>query len=161
MVVLVVIVAAVVVFGLIQKQGRPPGGPTGPAGGPPSFGELGYKSEIPKDATLTPPKLEAPASANPDLQTKIRFFDLKATRNGFEPESFVVNRGDAVQFDFTAVDNDYDLGFPYLGAYFNVIRQGEMRRLPFDVSLPGTFIFQCRDYCPSGKIIKGQLIVLP
>lgn len=156
-VVLVVVVAAIIVYGLIQKKERQP--ETGPAGGQPPV--AGYTPDIPDKATLTPPKNEAPASANPDLDTKIRFFDLKATKNGFEPDSFTVNKGDNVQFDFTAVDGDYDLDFPYLGAYFSVVKEGNMRRLPFDTGLPGTFIFQCRDYCPAGKKIQGELIVLP
>ena len=120
-----------------------------------------YTPAVPENAELSKPKLEAPASANSSLDTKMRFFDLRATKGGFEPSSFTVNKGDTLQVDFTAIDADYDLDIPHLGAYFKVVKRGESRRLPFSASAPGTFIFQCRDYCPAGGPIKGQLIVLP
>jgi len=161
--VLVIIIAASVIFGSVQNRNNLQNKQNGQVNEnqPLSFEELGYKPDIPKEVDLTPPKLEAPASANPELQTKIRFFDLKATKDGFEPKSFVVNKGDSVQFDFTAVDGDYDLDFPYLGVYFSVVKKGETRRLPFDTSLAGTFLFECRDFCPKDKKIQGELIVLP
>ena len=120
-----------------------------------------FSPEVPKSAVLSEPKLEAPASSNPALDTKIKFFDLRATKDGFIPSSITVNSGDSVRIDFTAVDGDYDLDFPYLGAYFRVVQKGVTDRLPFDTSLSGTFSFRCRDYCPQGKQIEGKLIVLP
>jgi heme/copper-type cytochrome/quinol oxidase subunit 2 len=120
-----------------------------------------FSPVIPQGATLTPPKAEAPASANPSLDTKIRTFNLKATRDGFVPKSITVNSGDTVVVDFTAADGDYDLDIPYLGAYFKMVKQGTMTHLPFDTNLAGTFNFLCRDFCPAGKVIQGQLIVLP
>jgi heme/copper-type cytochrome/quinol oxidase subunit 2 len=160
--VLIVIIAAAVIFGSFQQNNSQKNNASKTSGNQElPFEEKGYRADIPKDVTLTPPKIEAPASSNPNLQTKIRFFDLKATKDGFEPKSFVVNKGDTVQFDFTAVDGDYDLDFPYLGAYFSVVKKGETRRLPFDTSLPGTFLFECRDFCPKDKKIQGELIVLP
>jgi plastocyanin len=158
-----VLVVAIIVFGLTNREPKkeksvPVSSPTGESNVPPV---VGYTPEIPDNAVLTPPKNEAPASANPKLDTKIRFFDLKATKKGFEPASFTVNKGDGVRFDFTAVDGDYDLNFPYLGAYFSVVKKGETRSLPIDTSLAGTFAFECRDFCPASGKIQGQLIVLP
>lgn len=120
-----------------------------------------YTPAVPSDATPSVPKNEAPASANPTLDTKILFFDLKATRRGFEPNSFTVHKGDSLRISFTAVDGDYDLDFPYLGAYFAAVKQGQAKELPFDTSIPGTFAFECRDSCPAGGKIQGKLIVLP
>ncbi|KKU91714.1 MAG: hypothetical protein UY23_C0001G0320 [Candidatus Jorgensenbacteria bacterium GW2011_GWA1_48_11] len=120
-----------------------------------------YSSEVSKDAVLTVPKNEAPASANPNLDTQIKFFDMKAAKTGFTPDSITVNKGDNLQIDFTAVDGDYDLNIPYLGAYFSAVKRGATKRLIFDTSLPGTFLFECRDHCPSGGKIQGMLIVLP
>jgi hypothetical protein len=159
-----VLVVAIIVFGLTNREPKkeksvPVSSPTGESNVPPPV--VGYTPEIPDNAVLTPPKNEAPASANPQLDTKIRFFDLKATKKGFEPTSFTVNKGDGVRFNFTAVDGDYDLNFPYLGAYFSVVKKGETRSLPIDTSLAGTFAFECRDFCPASGKIQGQLIVLP
>ena len=120
-----------------------------------------YVPQIPKDAELSVPKLESPASTNKDSETKALFFDLKAARDGFNPPKITVNKGDNLQIDFTAVDGDYDLDIPYLGVYFAAVKKGTTKRLPFDTSLSGTFVFECRDYCPPGGTIEGELIVLP
>ncbi len=123
---------------------------------------FGYSPEIPKDVvTTTVGKAEAPASGNPSLDTKMRFYDMKATVRGFSPSNIAVNKGDTVEIDFTAVDGAYDLDFPYLGAYFSTVKKGEMKKFPFDTSIPGTFIFECRNSCPPGGKIQGTLIVLP
>ncbi|MBI5732557.1 cupredoxin domain-containing protein [Candidatus Jorgensenbacteria bacterium] len=122
---------------------------------------LTYTKSVPKDAVLTEPKHEAPANPNPVSTAKARYFDLKATASGFSPSTITVNKGDTVYIDFSAVDGSYDFDIPYLGAYFSVVKQGSNRRLPFDVSVSGTFTFECRDYCPKGEIIKGSLVVLP
>lgn len=173
---IIIIIFAVVVLGGIVigasvKKGGVPVLPGGPLGNSPSVsdgngnnilpGQSTFTSEVPKNAALTIPKNEAPASANPELNTKIKFFDLRASRNGFSPSSITVNKGDSLSVDFTAADGDYDLDIPYLGAYFSAVGKGVTKKLLFDTSLPGTFIFQCRDHCPSTGKIQGSLIVLP
>lgn len=120
-----------------------------------------YSPVVPEDATTSVPVKSAPASANPALQTKLLFFDLKATKSGFQPSSFTVHKGDSLHIAFTAVDGAYDLDFPYLGAYFSTVAKGQTKDLPFDTSVPGTFAFECRDSCPVSGPIQGSLIVLP
>ncbi|MDP3975044.1 MAG: cupredoxin domain-containing protein [Candidatus Jorgensenbacteria bacterium] len=163
-------IVLVVVFGFFSGGGALPGISTPPGlGGEETTGATEgvmngvqvFTPEVPVGATPTVPKNEAPASANVELDTKIKFFDMRAARGGFVPSSITVNKGDSLSVDFTATDGDYDLDIPYLGAYFSVVREGTTRKLPFDTSLPGTFTFQCRDYCPSGGVIRGSLIVLP
>jgi heme/copper-type cytochrome/quinol oxidase subunit 2 len=166
-IVFAVVVLSGVIVGVLTKNGEGPlfpGGPNGegvststPTNGVPS----GFTSDIPDDATLSVPKNEAPASANSGLDTKLKFFNLKASAGGFTPASITVNRGDSLSIDFTAVDGDYDLDIPYLGAYFSVVKKGSTKKFPIDTNLPGTFTFLCRDFCPGGKTISGQLIVLP
>lgn len=163
----VVILAGVVIGVLTKREPAPPSSSPGAGGALP--GTSGYKnpaaefysSEVPKSATVSVPKNEAPASANPSLDTKIKSFDLQATRSGFIPSSFTVKSGDNLQISFTAVDGDYDLSIPYLGASFNTVKKGATKILPFDTSLPGTFTFTCSASCPSSGKITGQLIVLP
>lgn len=160
-----VVILAGIVIGIILKGSRPQATPSGsqvgPTSVPTSSKPAGYDSNIPTGATLTIPKNEAPASANPSLDTKIKSFDLQATRSGFIPSSFTVKSGDNLQISFTAVDGDYDLSIPYLGASFNTVKKGVTKILPFDTSLPGTFTFACSASCPSSGKITGQLIVLP
>ncbi len=162
--VLVVVLALIVVLGVSQKKSGPqvssrPGGPTPQQTAPQPA--PGYTPEVPKNAELTPPKLEAPASPNPEDPSKMVFYDLKATKNGFEPSTITVREGDSLRFDFTAVDGDYDLEIPYLGVYFFVVPKGVTRTLSTGTGPAGTYEFSCRDYCPEGKKITGKLIVVP
>lgn len=120
-----------------------------------------YSSQIPAGATLSNPVNAAPASSNPDLTSQIKTFNLQATASGFDPSSITVNQGDSLKINFTSVGADYDLNIPYLGVYFPVVKRGQTRILPFDTSAPGTFVFECRDYCPSSGKIQGALIILP
>jgi len=141
--------------GAYSPAGGAPGGATAPGEVP------AYSATVPEDATASVPVKSAPASANSSLGTKLLFFDLKATKSGFQPNSFTVHKGDSLHISFTAVDGDYDLNFPYLGAYFSTVQKGATRDLPFDTSVPGTFAFECRDACPPSGKIQGSLIVLP
>jgi heme/copper-type cytochrome/quinol oxidase subunit 2 len=86
---------------------------------------------------------------------------LSAARSGFNPSSITVNKGDTLNIDFTAVDDDYDFDILYMAFYYPKVFKGTTKKLIFDAATPGTFAFSCRDYCPSGGQIKGQLIVLP
>lgn len=164
-----VALVAIAIFLSSSAGGEPimPGGyaassTLGGAGGSAEGGLIApYEPIVPQGTTISSSKNEAPASANPELDTKIRFFDLSATKDGFSPAELVVNQGDSLSVDLTAVDGDYDLDVPYLGAYFEAVKRGTTRRLPFDTSISGTFAFQCRDHCPVKGIISGRLIVLP
>ena len=121
----------------------------------------GYLSEIPDDFSITPANSEISASDNPDVQSKVKTFDLQATKNGFIPNSITVESGDELQINFSAVDGDTDLDLPYLGAYFPAVLKGETRKFPIGTSLTGVFVFSCRDACPGGNKIQGELIVVP
>jgi len=166
-----VLIVLLVAWGVFWRNGTGyvPGGQLEPAGQssgtdtntPPKNNIPVFSPDVPVDATPSVPKQSAPASANPTLDTKILFFDLTATKNGFSPPSFTVHRGDSLHISFTAADGSYDLDFPYLGAYFSVVGNGQTKDLPFDTSTSGTFAFECRDYCPASGKIQGSLIVLP
>lgn len=124
--------------------------------------EGGYTKEIPEEViTITKPESESAGSPDPAIKTKLLSYDIKATKNGFIPSVISVGQGDSVSFNFTAVDGDYDLDFPYLGAYFSVVKQGATKSLPFSTNLAGSFAFECRSSCPDGNKIQGVLYVLP
>jgi heme/copper-type cytochrome/quinol oxidase subunit 2 len=123
-----------------------------------------YTPEIPADATPSLPKktvAPSPTNKTASLIPAIQYFDIKANNTKLDPDEIVVRKGDRVRLEFTATDGDYDLDFPYLGAYFNRIPQGTTRVLPFSTSKAGTYLFKCKNYCPPGRVIQGQLIVLP
>ena len=119
-----------------------------------------YSPAIPEGSIVTTPKKEIKANISSAVKTTVRFYDITATKDGFSPNVITVNKGDTLKVDFKPVDGSYDLDIPYLGAYFKQVPQGETRTLPFDTATPGTYLFSCRDHCPSGGKIKGTLIVL-
>ncbi len=160
------VVGAGIVIALLN--GNKPGTvSTVPAGnGTPASGEQAkvnqtYTPNIPAGATPSVAKAEAPANSNPNSDAKIKFFDLRATKSGFSISQIVVTQNDSLSVNFTAVDGDYDLDIPYLGAYFSVVKKGETKKFPIDTSTVGTFVMECRTYCPSSGQIKGSLVVLP
>jgi len=117
-----------------------------------------FTTEVPQDVELSKPTIEAPAA--PNVKEKLGIFDMNVSKDGYDPLSITVKKGDLVQIRLTAVGGDYDFSMPYTGLYTFVL-EGETKQISFGVTSSGTFVFQCRDHCPSEKIIKGQLIVLP
>lgn len=157
-------IALLIVWGLLARQGAIPGLPgagekeEAATSTPSPLDETGYMSEVPADAVITPPAIEAPVSPGSAASAKI--FSVSISRNSYEPSTITVNRGDNVDLRLTATDGDYDWSLPAVG-YYQAMKRGEMKRVVFDAALAGTFRFECRDFCPAGKTISGQLIVLP
>lgn len=117
-----------------------------------------YTPEVSKDVKPTTPKFES--SIAPNVKGKIGAFDLKITKDGFNPQEIIVNNGDFVQLVVVAEDGDYDVSVPYLGLYQS-LKKGEIKQIGFSATAPGSFMIECRDFCPSAGKIQGQLIVLP
>ena len=117
-----------------------------------------FTPEVPVDAVITPPAIEAPVS--PGSTASVKIFSVSISRNGYEPSTITVNRGDNVDLRLTATDGDYDWSLPAVG-YYQSMKKGEMKRVVFDAALVGTFRFECRDLCPLGGKISWELIVVP
>lgn len=81
---------------------------------------------------------------------RFRVFDLKMGKNGITPSEIVVNRGDRVQLNFTAVDGKYDLMVKQFGFYFDPVLQGNMSAGSFDAVTAGDFPIACSSFCPLG-----------
>ncbi len=148
-VVLAVVVVAVAAWGIytaVQKEG-------GQSVAPGLAGTLGGR-----EYTVTAPDTIAPLRPTDGVE-RFRAFKVAVDQSGFAPDRVVVFVGDGVQFEVTAVGGRYDLGIPTLGVYVDV-PAGESRTVGFDASRPGEFPFSCKNRCPAGKVISGNLIVL-
>lgn len=158
---------------LLVVWGLAGGGPMGPNGSSPedTGGAVGgnedapsnappptYTSEVPLDATPTAPVVEAPAA--PGRDERLGIFDMTVSAAGYNPSALTVKLGDLVQIRLTAAGGDYDFSMPWSGLYQSV-KKGETKQISFQTTAVGTYLFQCRDFCPSGKTINGQVIVLP
>ena len=119
-----------------------------------------YKSETPKNAQITEAKYTQSISKNSEMDIKSRRYELAATKNGFIPYDITVNALDTIELDFIAVDGDYDLTIPFLGTSFNAVKKGDKKRFTFQITNTGVFAFQCNQFCPEGKIIKGSFTVI-
>lgn len=106
---------------------------------------------------LTAPDSVIPVSNNSD--SKLRIFNIKINSSGFSPAKIVVNQNDIVQFNLTALDGSYDffLSFP---EYHTDVPLNKAREFSFEALRSGRFIFSCRDKCPAGVTVSGELIVL-
>ena len=155
-----------IVFGFVFKPTREvitPGGTTG-GNASVSLEELGlepgdvFTSEVPRNAKPTVPTEQSVAA--PGAEEKFGIFDMTVSSAGFNPENITVNLGDVVQIKLTAQGGDYDFAVPWSGLYTEV-KERETKQITFGATSAGTFVFMCRDFCPTGKTITGSIIVLP
>jgi heme/copper-type cytochrome/quinol oxidase subunit 2 len=119
--------------------------------------EIKYSAEVPKNATSSIPVESAPVGGG---DSSLNFFSLTASKKGFNPSTITVKKGDLAQFRFTAQDGDYDFFLPATALYHSV-KMGETKQILMQLTDSGTFVFECRDFCPDSGKISGQLIVLP
>ena len=153
--VLIVLIAGIAAYreGLFQKK-TSPSGETSAVGAPET-----YSSEVPKNIELTKPALENLINPALDSGSKIRTFEINASKDGYSLTEIAVNLGDQVGIAVTAVDGDYDFDLPNIGAY-QIVKKGERKWAANFVALrSGTYTYLCRDYCPGGDKISGKLIV--
>ena len=157
--IIVVLVVAAIVYVILSSSNKTsePIGVTTESPSSSSAVSKTYKAEVPKDAVLSKPVTEVPAA--PNVKEKLGFFDMTVTKNGYEPSSLTVKKGNLVQLRLTAVDADYDWSMPFAGLY-KMIKKGEIGEVGFGATLAGTFIFECKDYCPA-KNSKGTVVVMP
>lgn len=117
-----------------------------------------FSPNVPKNAVESKPQENAPIAGK---ENKHGTFDIKVSSNGFDPSSITVKKGDIVSLVFVSVSADtYDFFMPAYGSHITISPKKE-NRLDFSANDVGTFIFECRDNCPAGKKITGQLIVIP
>ena len=119
--------------------------------------EIKYSGEVPKNATPSTPVESAPVG-NGD--SSLNFFSLSTSKSGFNPTTITVKKGDLAQLVFSATDGDYDFFIPATALYYSA-KKGESKQILIQLTDSGTFVFECRDFCPDSGKISGQLIVLP
>ncbi len=121
-----------------------------------------YSASVPQSAAPTPAQSVAAGTPNPSSPIKNRTYNLSVSSAGFNPSNIAVNAYDTITLEFAAVDQDYDLSIPYLGAYFYPVKKGQTKEIILSASAPsGVFTFECRDYCPPSGPVKGTLTVIP
>lgn len=172
-VILVVIVAIIVVVAavLYGYMGNGPGGAVNTAS-PTNGGALSSsatRSSVPPDvsvpnkgATDTPANVAVPAiqgAGDPSGDVSYRSFNINADKNTFSPDTIIVNQGDTVNLEITAVDAAYEFNQPDYG--FSVpIAQGKTQRIQFQALQSGDFTFYCASCGGPSRGPVGQIIVV-
>lgn len=154
----VVIVAVIILIAVSlngQKNGATPNGTTGTvsSGGTTSTATFTPLTNTEKDASATKPAEVITGNVN--------VFKLKAENGVFSPSELVLEKGQRVQIEFTAVGADYDLDIaPPIGAHI-VAKKDKTVVFGFDTekNKEGVYIFSCKDYCPAGKEMKGKIVI--
>ena len=156
---LIVFLLIVVAIGVWSNKNvqTAPGTMTGPSELPQVATSTAYTPEVPKNVTVTVPTASAPAA--PDSSAQLGIFNVTIDKTGFHPSSLVVKDGNIVQIKATSLDGDYDFYIPKKEMY-QMIKKGETKPLMFTANMVGTFLFECRDYCPGGQQIQGTLITV-
>ena len=166
----VVVLGGIVIGLLVKKNGNPilMGGENN--GGVPGVtstlknaaGQPAFTTEVPKNAVETIPTQVIPIVNQPNAAPGAKFasFQILATKNGYSPSSITVKKGDTVEINLVAQDGSYDIFSGNAGFYASA-SPSKPGKISFGVGTSGTFSFGCRDLCPTGKTISGQLIVMP
>ncbi len=162
-IVLGVVVLGGIAVGIATRNGRGGNGATagtqGPSGTSTAIVPQGsYSPEVPKNATATPPAIQAPAA--PNVPQTLGIYTMTVAANGFEPASITVKNKNLVTINLTAMGGDYDFSMPYTGLY-TLVKKGETKQVSFQTTGTGTFVFECRDYCPKSGKIQGTVVVIP
>lgn len=103
------------------------------------------------------PTVVVPAA--PGVDSKFRNFDITAEGGKFIPEKIIVQVGDTVHINFTAVDKDYDITFPSYNMK-QTAKQGQTKILEFQAVQDGSFLYYCESCGGAEGMTKGNIIIV-
>lgn len=101
---------------------------------------------------------EVVTSAAPGVSAKFRKFTIKAEGDKFSPSKVIVNKGDTVHIDFTAVDKEYDITFPDYGMK-QTAPKDQTKILEFQAVAEGQFLYYCDSCGGLDSEARGYIIV--
>jgi cytochrome c oxidase subunit 2 len=110
--------------------------------------------------------LSLPGLASPGARSlaapapEVRRFEVTASRYRFDPPRIEVRQGEVVELVLRSLDTDHGMAIKAYGVKVAIPKGGEPVGVSFVASRPGTFPFECSEYCGSGhKRMKGELVV--
>jgi len=104
------------------------------------------------------PTVVVPAA--PGASSKFRNFKIVAEKDLFLPNKVIVNSGDTVHIDFTAVDKSYDIIFPGYNMMQSA-KAGETKVLEFQALRNGDFTYYCPSCGGPESGPTGHIIIVP
>ncbi len=158
-----VLIGGAVTIGLLASrsmQGVLPGEGLGEGGEVVAEEPTGFTEEVPQKAEETAPEEVIQVVTDPERNESLGVYTVVATRSGYSPSQLVVTEGNIVRLQFRADGGAYDIFIPAMNVYLSAEADEEVLT-SFRVPQSGTFTFGCRDFCPWGKEISGELVVKP
>ncbi|MDA2936238.1 cupredoxin domain-containing protein [Patescibacteria group bacterium AH-259-L05] len=159
-VITIIVVAAIVILAIVFINVLVPGEPAEQV----TREEVGEVIEVPEpgseleDKTIAIP--EVTAAAAPGVEARFRRFFISIENDRYVPSEVIVNTGDTVHIDFTAVDKTYDITLPDYGMK-QIVATGETKIFEFQAVNTGKFLYYC-DLCGGVKgKVTGHIIVVP
>jgi len=98
------------------------------------------------------------AEAAPNVEAKLRGFEVKVEGGTFKPGTVAVRQGDTTRIRFTAIDRDYDFTQPDLGLSAKLL-QGKEQVIEVAPQTTGRFTFYCESCGGPDQGPVGYLIV--
>lgn|SRR5262245_16449990 len=89
-----------------------------------------------------------------------RTIEVTASRFSFEPAAIEVEEGQQVRLEIHSADGTHGFAIKEYGLKTKIPKGGEVVRVEFVATKPGSFEFACSEYCGSGhRRMKGTLLV--
>lgn len=111
------------------------------------------------DETIAIPEISIDAAPGV-TDKKLRRFSISAKNDTYAPSEVIVNQGDTVHINFTAVDKTYDITFPDYNIK-QTAQEGETKFLGFSAVNPGKFLFYCEICGGLDSDVNGHIIIVP
>jgi heme/copper-type cytochrome/quinol oxidase subunit 2 len=115
-----------------------------------------------QNASSVPAGVAAPmivASGSPSGSTSYRSFDISVSGSAFSPNTMIVNKGDTVHINLTAVGGNYDFTQPDMGLSLSVSK-GRTKVVQFDANMVGKLTFYCASCGGPAKGPMGYIEVV-
>lgn len=100
------------------------------------------------------------AAAQAPAAGSVKEFDLTAGRFSFTPNRIVVNQGDTVRIRIHSADVKHGFAIEAFHVEQVVPSGGEPVTIEFVASQPGTFKFECSEYCGTGHEGMGGVLIV-
>lgn len=108
-------------------------------------------------ANVAKPKIITEAAK--DVSAKFRAFSLSVSGNKFTPDTVIVNAGDTVRLDITAVDKGYDFSQPDYGLS-SPLPKGVSKAIEFQANAADKYTFYCKNCGGPTSGPVGYIIVI-
>ena len=99
-------------------------------------------------------------SAAPDVDAKMRQFEVSANGGVFTPSKISVRKGDTVRINIASIDKDYDFVLPDFGMK-QIINKGTQRIVEFQATNEGQYVYYCEKCGGIDSNAKGTITIVP